>query len=108
MKYAIISDIHANLPALQTVLRDAEQQGCTHTACLGDIVGYFNKPKECLDIIRGMNIPCAQGNYDLYCSTEKLMEGFNPRAAENVLMDRRAIDRRRPPLAAKPPADRCR
>ncbi len=52
MKYAIIADIHAHLAALQGVLRDAEQRGCTHTACLGDIVGYHNKPKECVDIIR--------------------------------------------------------
>ena len=43
MKYAIIADIHAHLAALQAVLRDTEQQGCTHTACLGDIVGYYDK-----------------------------------------------------------------
>jgi len=52
MKYAIIADIHAHLAALQAVLRDAEQRGCTRTACLGDIVGYYNKPRECVDIIR--------------------------------------------------------
>jgi len=59
VKYAIIADIHANLGALQAVLRDAEQQGCTHTACLGDIVVDYDKPKECVDIIRGMAIPNA-------------------------------------------------
>jgi hypothetical protein len=52
MKYALIADIHAHLAAIQAVLRDAEQRGRTHTACLGDIVGYYNKPKEYVDIIR--------------------------------------------------------
>jgi len=48
MKYAIIADIHANLSALKAVLQ--EFQKCTNIACLGDIVGYYNKPKECLDV----------------------------------------------------------
>lgn len=91
MKYAIIADIHANLPALQTVLRDAEQQGCTRHACLGDIVGYNFQPKECVDIIRGMNIPCVQGNHDLYCSTDEPLDGFNPAAAEAVRWTREQL-----------------
>lgn len=91
MKYAIIADIHAHLSALQVVLRDSEQQGCTHAACLGDIVGYFNKPKECVDIIRGMNIPCVQGNHDLYCSTDDPLDGFNPQAAEAVQWTREQL-----------------
>lgn len=91
MKYAIIADLHANLPALQTVLRDAEQQGCTHHACLGDLVGYCWQPKECVDIIRGMNIPCVQGNHDLYCSTDAPLDGFNPQAAEAVRWTREQL-----------------
>ena len=71
MKYAILADIHANLEALETVLADMELQGCTHAVCLGDIVGYNANPKECLDIIRQMNIPCVKGNHDEYCSSEQ-------------------------------------
>ena len=84
MKYAIIADIHANLEALQVVLEDIKTQNCTHTACLGDVVGYNANPKECLDIIRGMNIPVVKGNHDEYCSTENDLEGFNPHAAEAI------------------------
>jgi hypothetical protein len=84
VKYAILADIHANLPALQAVLRDADQQGCTHYACLGDIVGYCWFPKECVDLIRRMNIPCVQGNHDLYCSAENSLDGFNPNGAEAI------------------------
>ena len=46
MKYCIFGDIHANLEALEEVLKDAETQGCTHYACLGDIVGYNANPRE--------------------------------------------------------------
>lgn len=84
MKYAIIADIHANLEALQVVLEDIKTQACTHVACLGDVVGYNANPKECLDIIRGMNIPVVKGNHDEYCSTENDLEGFNPHAAEAI------------------------
>ena len=82
MKYAIISDIHANLEAFQVVLQDIEKQKCTHVACLGDVVGYNANPKECLDTVRAMNIPCVKGNHDEFCSSETPMEGFSPHAAE--------------------------
>ena len=84
MKYAILADIHANLHALQAVLQDMNRQNCTHAVCLGDIVGYNANPKECLDIIRGMKIPCVKGNHDEYCSSDEQIDGFNPKAAEAV------------------------
>ena len=84
MKYAIIADIHANLEALNTVLEDIKTQNCTHIACLGDVVGYNANPKECLDIVRAMNVPVVKGNHDEYCSTENDLEGFNPHAAEAI------------------------
>jgi predicted phosphodiesterase len=84
MKFAIIADIHGNLDALQVVLDDAKKQMVTHYACLGDVVGYNANPKECLDIIRTMNMPCVKGNHDEYCSSEEHLEGFNPAAAEAV------------------------
>jgi predicted phosphodiesterase len=84
MKYAIIADIHANLEALNTVLADIKTQNCTHIACLGDVVGYNANPKECLDIVRAMNVPVVKGNHDEYCSTENDLEGFNPHAAEAI------------------------
>jgi predicted phosphodiesterase len=91
MKYAIIADIHANLEALEVVLEDIKAQGCTHTACLGDVVGYGANPKECLDIIRGMNIPVVKGNHDEMCSSDGEMEGFNPAAAAAVTWTRQQL-----------------
>ncbi|MBT5705970.1 MAG: metallophosphoesterase family protein [Verrucomicrobia bacterium] len=84
MKYAIIADIHANLEAFQVVLEDAEKNNCTHYACLGDVVGYNANPKECLDKVREMKMPCVKGNHDEYCSGENDLEGFNPHATAAI------------------------
>ena len=92
MKYAIIADIHANWEAFQVVLDDAQKQKVTHYACLGDVVGYNANPKECLEVVRKMNIPCVKGNHDEYCSTEDALEGFNPAAAEAVHWTREQLN----------------
>lgn len=84
MKFAIIADIHANLEAFEVVLEDAREQGCTHYACLGDVVGYGANPKECLDIVRDMGMPVVKGNHDELCSSEEDAVGFNPHASAAV------------------------
>ncbi len=91
MKFAIIADIHGNLDAFQVVLEDCKKQQVTHYACLGDVVGYNANPKECLDIVRAMNMPCVKGNHDEYCSSEEHLEGFNPAAAEAVNWTRKQL-----------------
>src|SRR5262245_7738705 len=91
MKYAVIADIHANLEAFQVVLQDAKEQKCTHYCCVGDVVGYNANPKECLDIVREMGMPCVKGNHDEYCSTEEDLDGFNPAAAEAVNWTRKQL-----------------
>jgi predicted phosphodiesterase len=93
MKYAVIADIHANLEALEVVLKDTKEQKCTHYCCVGDVVGYNANPKECLDIIRDMGMPCVKGNHDEYCSSEEDLEGFNPHAAEAVNWTRRQLSK---------------
>ena len=93
MKYAVIADIHSNLEALEAVLADTKEQKCTHFCCVGDVVGYNANPKECLDIIRGMNMPCVKGNHDEYCSSEEDLDGFNPHAAEAVNWTRKQLSK---------------
>ncbi len=92
MKYAIIADIHGNLEALTAVLQDAKEQGVTHYACLGDVVGYGANPKECLDIVRSMKIPTVKGNHDDYASLEADPEGFNDAAREAILWTRAQLN----------------
>ena len=68
MKFAIMADVHANLEALQAVLKDSKEQECTGYAFLGDFVRYCADPKACLNIVRALDAPCVKGNFDEYCS----------------------------------------
>ena len=91
MKYAIFSDIHANLEALQLVSAEAKDLGCTHYVCLGDIIGYGPNPRECLDIIRGLNCPTVMGNHDEYSTNTSELVGFNPMAAAGIKWTRNQL-----------------
>jgi predicted phosphodiesterase len=65
MKYALISDIHANLPALEAVLENIDRQrdvGATYH--LGDLVGYAPWPNETVALLQERRIPGVAGNYD--------------------------------------------
>lgn len=64
MRLAIISDIHANLPALEAVLQDLGKQRVEATYCLGDLVGYAAFPNEVTERIQREGIPTIMGNYD--------------------------------------------
>ena len=64
MRIALISDIHANLPALEAVLRDIDKIGVDAIYHLGDLVGYAPWPNEVIDLIRSKAIPGVAGNYD--------------------------------------------
>jgi predicted phosphodiesterase len=65
MRYLFLSDVHANLPALDAVLRDAKTRealdGIYH---LGDLVGYAPWPDEVIAMLRDARIPGVAGNYD--------------------------------------------
>jgi predicted phosphodiesterase len=65
MRYALISDIHANLPALEVVLAHiATRSRVGATYHLGDLVGYAPWPNEVIDALRAAEIPGVAGNYD--------------------------------------------
>ena len=64
MRFAIFSDIHANLEALEAVLADARKRKCTHFVCLGDVVGYNANPRECVERVRELDCPVVKGNHD--------------------------------------------
>lgn len=65
MKYAIVSDIHANPAALGRVLADAEQCGVEQVVCAGDVVGYGPDPAGTIRILREREIPTVMGNHDV-------------------------------------------
>ena len=64
MKYAIISDIHANPPALERVLADAERCGAEKVVCAGDVVDYGPDPAGAIRILRERGIECAIETHD--------------------------------------------
>ncbi len=91
MHIALFADIHANLEALQAVLADAEQAGCTQYVCLGDVVGYNANPHECLEIVRNLDCPVVKGNHDEQASIETDLDGFNALAEEAINWTRRNL-----------------
>jgi predicted phosphodiesterase len=71
MRYALISDIHANLPALEAVLRDIDgRRDVGATYHLGDLVGYAPWPNETVALLRARGIAGVAGNYDSTTATE--------------------------------------
>jgi predicted phosphodiesterase len=84
VRFAILSDIHANLEALEAVLADARMQSCTHYVCLGDVVGYNANPSECVKIIQDLECPVVKGNHDEQASMAATTEGFNELAEEAI------------------------
>jgi diadenosine tetraphosphatase ApaH/serine/threonine PP2A family protein phosphatase len=77
MRFAIFSDLHANLEAMEAVLADARERDCTHFACLGDVVGYNANPHECVEIVQKMECPVVKGNHDEQASLAGSSRGFN-------------------------------
>jgi predicted phosphodiesterase len=65
MQVAVISDIHANLPALEAVLADIDETGAEERWCLGDIVGYGASPDECATLVAESCSASLVGNHDL-------------------------------------------
>ncbi len=92
MKYAVFGDIHANLEALQAVLADAANEGCTHHVCLGDVVGYNANPADCVKIVREMDCPVVKGNHDEEASIESTLEALNPLAAHALRWTRENLN----------------
>ncbi|CAN5736006.1 metallophosphoesterase family protein [soil metagenome] len=91
MRYAIFGDIHANWEALMTVMGDAQEQGCTHFVCLGDVVGYNANPGECLDYVRALNCPVVKGNHDEEATQDRSLDDLNPLAESALLWTRRHL-----------------
>jgi len=88
MRIAVISDIHANLTALQSVLAAIDDLQPDALWCLGDIVGYGPYPQACADVIRERADVCLAGNHDLAVVGKTPLENFNPVAREAALWHR--------------------
>jgi len=92
MRVLIISDIHANLVALESVLADAKRQYDV-VWCLGDVVGYGPRPNECIELVRETAEWCIMGNHD-WATLDRPginVNDFNPQARRAVLWTREQL-----------------
>jgi diadenosine tetraphosphatase ApaH/serine/threonine PP2A family protein phosphatase len=82
MNYAVISDIHGNLEALEAVLATIAES--EPVLCLGDIVGYGPNPNECISALRARNATCVLGNHDVAAIDDFGTAYFNDNAREAI------------------------
>ena len=81
MRVAVVSDIHANLHALEAVLEAIDAAPPDELWCLGDLVGYGPRPNEVVEIVRGRARICLVGNHDLGVLDRLDLDEFTPDAA---------------------------
>ena len=93
MKYAILSDLHANYTALSAVLDDCKQCGVQRIVCLGDIMGYGPQPSETLALIRSVTTAIIAGNHDDAVSGRMSSDDFIDLAADAVVRHRAALSK---------------
>jgi len=80
MRYAIISDIHGNFPALKRVLQQLAEASIDKYLCLGDIVGYGAQPNECCEAIRKLDAISVRGNHEQGVLRPEFEQWFNAAA----------------------------
>lgn len=82
MRWAIVSDIHSNLEALEAVLADLDRERPEALVCLGDFVGYGASPNECIERLRPRLAVAVAGNHDWAACGRMRMGSFNGDAAQ--------------------------
>lgn len=103
MRYLVISDIHANLVALEAVLQDAQDEW-DHVWCLGDIVGYGPDPNGCVELLRQYDPLSLSGNHDWAVLGKLDVNSFNGDARLAIRWTQDALsEENRQYLAELPP-----
>ena len=97
MRYAILSDVHANEAALRAVLQDAADAKAERIVCLGDVLGYGPDPVETLELVYRRAHVCLAGNHDDAISGRCAFDDFTDFAAaavrrQRALLSQEAVD----------------
>lgn len=103
MRYAIVSDIHSNLEALEVVLEETDRLGADRIVCLGDLVGYNANPNECVRLLADSGIPSLMGNHDAAACGLGEAFHFNPIARAAILWTSQVLEPRNRDLLQKLP-----
>jgi diadenosine tetraphosphatase ApaH/serine/threonine PP2A family protein phosphatase len=78
MRYLVLTDIHANLEALEACLDDARAHGYERVLCLGDLVGYGADPNAVIERVRALDpVAVVRGNHDKVACGLEQADGFN-------------------------------
>jgi predicted phosphodiesterase len=88
MRYGVLSDIHSNVDALASVLRELDGLGMDTLVCLGDIVGYGPSPNETCDLLRERGCIAIAGNHDEAAVAGSEAESFNALARKAIAWTR--------------------
>ena len=91
MKIAVLSDIHANLEALESVLIAAQKAGVDRYVVLGDVVGYGADPAACIYRLLEAEATCVLGNHDQALVDGRYARALNPLARESILHSREVV-----------------
>ena len=92
MRVAVLSDVHANLHALEAVLADVDAGGFDELWFLGDLVGYGPRPNHCVAVLRERATACLAGNHDLVVLGKIPMTAFANDAATAAIWTQRTLD----------------
>ena len=92
MRIAVLSDVHANLHALEAVLADVDGGGFDELWSLGDLVGYGPRPNECAALLRERAALCLAGNHDLVVLGKISIAAFAGEAAAAARWTQTVLD----------------
>ena len=93
MRYGLISDIHGNLEALEAALGDLAKERIDEYLCIGDIVGYGANPRECIKIVRELELKALiAGNHEWGVLGFLDIDYFNEYAREAILWTKNILN----------------
>ena len=92
MNVGVLSDIHANLPALEAVIEALHRYDIAAWICAGDFVGYGPHPNECIRRVRELSAISVVGNHDLIAVGRLSDERCIPLARQSLSWTRSALD----------------
>jgi predicted phosphodiesterase len=91
MKYAVISDVHGNLEALEACLKKIDELRADKIICLGDLVDYCAQPNECIEILLKRADVIIKGNHDEAQYRYELSDGFTENARISSIHTREVL-----------------
>lgn len=93
MRIAVLSDIHANFEAFQSVVQDCSHQ-TEKILHLGDLVGYNANPNECVELAKDIHMNSIKGNHDHAVCSPGFAESFNIYARNAILWTRDTLSQK--------------